>query len=398
MIGRLCRLSKELVSQQEKDSDAVRVGMMGTAGISKFAVIYAAGKRRDVSVVAVASRDPERTKAFAQKHGIPNVLSGPQAYAELLSRHDVDAVYICLPTTLHLQWAMAALAAGKHVLLEKPATMNAAEAVTLQEAATRSGKVLMEAAHYTHHPAVRRSREIVQNEIGRVLSLEARFQMVSPQAWCTSSRRDCCHAPTGNASQRDFRRVKNLDRWWYCADVLLWMTQATGWKVEKASEDDFAISANLQLTAPVLRPDAANAEEKEQIISARIHMAADRAMPPFDWSLHAAGSTHTMRLRNMGFPFIYHAVDVEPREANSCCSGRREQHYGDGETTYEYQLAAFVAAARSGDSSATLVARTVATMRLVDDILKAAGAGPLPSVGERRTAEAAAGGEVASGK
>lgn len=411
MLRRLWRVPQVLVPQEEKDVGALRVGILGAATIAKFAVAYAAGKRRDISVVAVASRDPERAATFSRRLEIPTSLGGPQAYFELLRREDVDAVYICLPTNLHYYWASAALTAGKHVLLEKPAAMNAEEAARLQDTAKHTGKVLMEAAHHQHHPALLRGREIVRREIGRLWSLEARFDMVDPKAWATSTFSSYVHMPQGQGlmawfwylispekplketlqegeAQRSQRRMKNLDRWWYCADALLWMTHATGWKVLGAREDNFGITAKLKLTMPRQDIAAVDEQEKEQEVTAKIFMSRDRFLPPFDWSIKASGSLNRTVIRNIGFPFIYHSIDVEPpdssKDAADSAATKREQQYGNGESTWEHQLGAFVAAVRRGEAASSLE-RTVATMRLVDDILGAAGGGPLPS--QNATAE-----------
>lgn len=74
------------------------------------------------------------------------------SYHELLEHEDVDAVYIPLVNSMHLEWSVRALSAGKHVLCEKPIAMNAREAEKMAAAAKRSGKILMEAFMYRFHP------------------------------------------------------------------------------------------------------------------------------------------------------------------------------------------------------------------------------------------------------
>ena len=99
----------------------------------------------EVVVAAVASRDVSRAQALAAKHGIARV---HDSYEALIADPDLDAVYIVLPNNLHGRWTGAALAAGKHVLCEKPFTANAAEAREIAELAATSDRGVMEAIQF----------------------------------------------------------------------------------------------------------------------------------------------------------------------------------------------------------------------------------------------------------
>ena len=115
-------------------------------------------------IQAVAARDPKRAAAYARKHGIPDVKA---SYQELLDDPAIDAVYVPLPNGLHFEWALRALRAGKHVLLEKPSVSNADEAERLlrapqllsapapapEEPVRPAPPVLLEAFHYRFQPA-----------------------------------------------------------------------------------------------------------------------------------------------------------------------------------------------------------------------------------------------------
>ena len=103
-------------------------------------------------LVAIASRDPARAGHLARKHGVPTVAPD---YAGVLTDRDVDAVYIPLTNDAHREWTLRALAAGKHVLCEKPLAMNAAEAEEMAAAAREAGLCLMEAFMYRFHPRTR---------------------------------------------------------------------------------------------------------------------------------------------------------------------------------------------------------------------------------------------------
>jgi len=102
-------------------------------------------------LLAIASRDPRRAEAQAARHRIPRV---HRDYAELLADPEVDAVYLPLPNSLHLPWALRGLAAGKHVLCEKPLALNATEGEEMAEAASAAGRLLMEAVMYRFHPRI----------------------------------------------------------------------------------------------------------------------------------------------------------------------------------------------------------------------------------------------------
>src|ERR1051326_2562341 len=138
--------------------EQVRIGILGAAHIAPPALIRPARKVPQAVVAAIAARDPQRAKAFASKHQIPKVFA---SYDELLADSDLDAVYIPLPNGLHHAWTLKALEAGKHILCEKPFASNAAEAEQMAEAASRSGKVVVEAFHYRYHPLGQRMKEVV---------------------------------------------------------------------------------------------------------------------------------------------------------------------------------------------------------------------------------------------
>ena len=123
--------------------------MLGAAWIAGRAVIPAIAASRNGALISIASRDAERARAMAAQHSIPNVAPD---YEAVLADRDVDAVYIPLVNNLHKEWTLRALAAGKHVLCEKPLGMNTAEAMDMAEAARASGLVLMEAFMYRFHP------------------------------------------------------------------------------------------------------------------------------------------------------------------------------------------------------------------------------------------------------
>src|SRR5580658_5867474 len=151
----------------------LRIGVLGAAKIAPGALIKPARRTGRAEVVAVAARDVDRARAYAKKNKIPRVLD---SYEALLADPELDAVYIPLPNGLHGHWTIAALQAGKHVLVEKPFTANADEARQVAEAAAHAGLVVMEAFHYQYHPMTRRLVEIVQTgELGTIKGIDIAF-------------------------------------------------------------------------------------------------------------------------------------------------------------------------------------------------------------------------------
>ena len=139
--------------------EPVRFGLLSTAKINELVLRGARASDR-VAVTAVASRDGARARAYAGERGIERAHG---SYEALLADDDVDAVYISLPNSLHVEWSIRALQAGKHVLCEKPLARRAAEVELAFEAAEAADRFLMEAFMYRHHPQIGRVRELLDD-------------------------------------------------------------------------------------------------------------------------------------------------------------------------------------------------------------------------------------------
>jgi predicted dehydrogenase len=146
----------------------IRLGLLSTADIHR-AHLAAGGDA--CPVVAVASRDPGKAEAFAREHGVARVHG---SYDALLDDAEVDGVVIALPNALHHEWTMRALAAGKHVLCEKPYTRNPQEAETAWDEAERRGLVLIEAFMWRHAPQTALLIKLLP-ELGPLHSVHASF-------------------------------------------------------------------------------------------------------------------------------------------------------------------------------------------------------------------------------
>ncbi|HEU5298643.1 MAG TPA: Gfo/Idh/MocA family oxidoreductase [bacterium] len=151
----------------------VRWGVLGVASIAVRRLIPAIARSRTGALQAVASRDLRRAEQAAAQFGIPRAYG---SYEALLADREVDAVYIPLPNTLHRPWTERAVAAGKHVLCEKPLGVTAADAAPMVEAAARAGVILQEAFMYRFHPQIEHLRELLRGgALGEVRLVRAAF-------------------------------------------------------------------------------------------------------------------------------------------------------------------------------------------------------------------------------
>jgi predicted dehydrogenase len=138
--------------------------------------------------VAVASRDASAAEAYAREHEIPRAHG---SYEALLADPEVEVVYISLPNSLHLPWAVRALQAGKHVLCEKPLSRRAADVEAAFDVAEREGRILMEAFMYRHNPQTARVVELMSSgAIGRLRVVRAAFSFYAGDAANVRLRRE----------------------------------------------------------------------------------------------------------------------------------------------------------------------------------------------------------------
>jgi predicted dehydrogenase/aryl-alcohol dehydrogenase-like predicted oxidoreductase len=151
---------------------ALRWGILSTARINEKMLAAARASDR-AEVVAVASRDTERAKAYAKAHGIERAYG---SYASLLADPAVDAIYISLPNHLHVEWSIRSLRSGKHVLCEKPLGRHPGDVTRAFDVADEAGLVLSEAFMWRHHPQTKKLQELIaQGAIGNVQRIRAVF-------------------------------------------------------------------------------------------------------------------------------------------------------------------------------------------------------------------------------
>ena len=152
---------------------AVKWGVLGAAKIGMEKVLPAMQRGEHCEIIALASRDGARARAAADKLGIAKAYG---SYEELLADPEIEAIYNPLPNELHVPWTEKALAAGKHVLCEKPIALDAEEARRLIRARDASGKLVAEAFMVRFHPQWKRARELVRSgAVGDIRAIQTLF-------------------------------------------------------------------------------------------------------------------------------------------------------------------------------------------------------------------------------
>lgn len=321
-------------------ANALRIGILGAARIAPLALVNPAKGHARVEVAAVAARDASRGRAFAAKHGIPRV---HDSYDALIADPDVDAVYIPLPNGLHGRWTRAALAAGKHVLCEKPFTANADEAREVAGIAAKSDRVVMEAFHYRYHPLTRRAEEIIASgELGRLTRVEAAM---------------CFPLPKFSDIRYDFSLAggATMDAGCYAVH----MVHTFGGSTPEV------VRAEAKLRDPridrAMRAEVRFAGGHTGLI--RCSMWSSQLLKI---SARVVGEDGELRVFNPVLPSLYHRLSVRS------ASGKRVERFSR-RPSYAYQLDAFAAAVLQGEPVRTDPADAIETMTVIDAIYRAAG-------------------------
>ncbi|MCV7347632.1 Gfo/Idh/MocA family protein [Mycolicibacterium rhodesiae] len=327
----------------------VRIGILGTARVAPGVLIKPAKKNTEVVVAGVAARDVSRGRAFAAKHGIARVYD---SYDALIADPDVDAVYNPLPNALHGRWTRAALAAGKHVLCEKPFMANAVEAREIADLATASDRVVMEAFHYRYHPFAARVEQIIASgELGTLQRVEA-----ADCFWLRNFSANAYNYALGGGSLMDLGS--------YAVDML---------RNFGGSTPD-VVSAQAKLRGPwVDRAMTAELRFPEGH-TGRLHCSLWSASPPH-YTARVIGDRGELRL---------HPVTPYQQFTVRSADGKRTERFFKARRTYDYQLEAFAAAVLRGEPVKTSAAEAVKNMTVIDAIYRAAGLPPRePVLGPR---------------
>lgn len=326
----------------------LRLGVLGAARISDRSIVAAAhatGHR----LVAVAASSRARAEAFAAEHGVERVLD---SYAALLSDPQVDVIYNPLVNGLHGPWNLAALAAGKHVLSEKPSASNAEEAAEVRDAAARSGAVFMEGFHYLFHPVTRRLHELLASgELGELRHVETAVCIPAPADTDPRWSLELAGGALMDLGSYALHAQRMLAPW---AGGVPRLVSARGAERPGAPGVDEWLDAEL-------------AFEGGATGSARCHMAhGEQRM-----TCRIVGSRGEATAANFVLPHLDDRVLV------TTGAGERVERLGT-RPSYFYQLEAFAAAVRDDAPLPIDADDAVVTMALIDDCYRAAGFAPRP--------------------
>ena len=142
------------------ETPVIRFGVIGCAEIARN-VSRAVTLAPNAALHAVGSRFLDKARRFAAANGFPDGAKVYGSYEEVLDDPEVDAAYVPLPTSLHVRWSVLAAQKGKHVLLEKPVALNAAQFDEIIRACESSGVQLMDGTMWMHHPRTNKMKEFL---------------------------------------------------------------------------------------------------------------------------------------------------------------------------------------------------------------------------------------------
>lgn len=321
-------------------SSPIRIGVLGAAAIVPMALTEPAQAVPEAQIVALAARDPQRAQAFARKHHIPRV---HQTYNDLIADPEIDAIYNPLPNSLHAEWTIRALQAGKHVLCEKPFASNTQEAQEMARTARETGLVLSEAFAYRYHPLASRVKEILASgELGKIRHIDAQFCFLLP-------------SPKNIRFNYQLAGGALMDSGCYPVSLIRFLAEAEP-RVESAQARLFSPQVDHKMSADLSFADGRTA-----------HLVCDMLSPRlFRSSLQVQGDAGTLHVTNPYHPHWFHWLRVRGR------NGSHSEHVR-AENVYALQLRAFIKAMRGEQKLNTDPADAVNNMRVIDAIYEKAG-------------------------
>lgn len=318
----------------------VRIGILGASSFAPTTMINPAKGNRDVVVAAVGARDQSSADEFAAKYGIADAYG---SYEALIDDPNLDAIYVLVPTSMHGRWTKAALAAGKHVLVEKPFTANAAEAQEIADLAAKSDRVVMEAIQFRHHPLTRRVEEIIASgELGALRRVEVTLCVLLP-----TFKANCYNYALAGGSMMDAGSyVANMARTFGGSTPEVVSAQA---KLQKPHVDR-AMKAELRYAG------GHTGRLQCALWSGNLFRASAKVV----------GDEGELRWLSPAAPHLFPRLWV--RSAN----GKRSERFSR-RPTYSFQLDAFSDAVLRGGPVRTSPRDAVENMSVIDAVYRAAG-------------------------
>lgn len=321
-------------------SSPIRIGILGAAAIVPMALTNPARRVHEAQILAIAARDPKRAYSFAKRHHIPRV---HQTYAALLADPDIDAIYNPLPNSLHAEWTIRALKAGKHVLCEKPIASNTAEAEEMAKAARETGLVLSEAFAYRYFPLTERVKQIMKSgELGDIRHIDAQFCFLLP-------------SPKNIRFNYDLAGGALMDCGCYPVSLIRYLAEAEP-AVDRAEARLFAPQVDHNMTADLSFSDSRTARLECGMLSPKVFRSV----------LKVEGDAGSLRVLGAFQPHWFNWLTVNGR------NGKYSERVR-GENSYILQLRSFIKAIRGETNLNTGPNDAIGNMRVIDAIYEKAG-------------------------
>jgi len=317
----------------------LRIGVLGASRIAESAIVEPA-QELGHRLVAVAARDPLRAQSFAEKYGVERVVA---SYQDLVTDPEVDVVYNPLANSLHAPWNLAAVAAGKPVLTEKPFARNRDEAARVAAAADAAGVTVMEGFHYLFHPINRRALEVAgDGTIGDLTRIEVRMGMPEPHSddprWSLEL--------AGGAL---------MDLGCYALHL---MRQFGDPSVVSATAVERSAGVDERFDAELVYPSGVTGLTTNSMVDDN-----------YSFTLRLLGTRGEVFVHNFIKPPDDDRLTLRTED------GTTVEHHGV-RASYTYQLEAFAAHVQDGTPLPLGTADAVANMALIDDVYRAAGMAP----------------------
>jgi predicted dehydrogenase len=324
----------------------IRIGILGAARIAPRGIVTPANETLGAEVVAIAARNLERAQDFAARHSIPLAFG---SYAELIARDDIDLVYCALPPSAHLEWCTAALASGKHVLIEKPFANNAQDAAQIVAAARAANRHAFEGMHYRFHPLFERALGMIRGgAIGKLKHIEAAFNADLPD---TPGELRYIEALGGGAL---------MDLGCYC---MHWIRTVAG-------EEPTVVNASARCGVPGVDLDV----EAELAFTSGPTASLKCSMQPADGllfrRLRVHGESGVLEIENPVTPHAGATLSVEAPNAPM------PQIISGGDTTFHFQLRHVLEVLEGRAQPLTGGDDAIGNMRAIDAVYRTAGLRP----------------------
>ncbi len=318
----------------------IKFGTVSTANITPRALVYPCMDEPNAMIGCVASRDKERAQGFARWHGISRV---HDEYLDVIEDDRINAFYNPLPISMHKEWSILALEAGKHVLCEKSFASNAQEARDMAEVAERSGLVLMDAFHYRYHPVFLRAKQILdEGELGEIERIEGAF-----------------HVPISDPHniRFDYSLGGGVTMDIGCYPIS-WVRHLVGEepKVEAAAAEIGPAYVDLFLEADLVFPSGVTAKVSGDM----------REKAQFRMDFRVVGERGTLYVRNPLVPQNGHRIEITVQ-------GKTKIEICDRRPTYSYQLDAFIEAIENQTPLFTGYEDAIKQMMVIDSCYDSAG-------------------------